>query len=97
MFHQWRQDCFAPYYKGILYITHGEFCHHLCAEDGHVISTTIDELCSSNEEANTRLLLHLFHVSHEEHRDSIIILIQYLLQFVYKAADIARTYYSEIL
>ena len=45
---------FAPYFKGILYMTHGEFCHHLIAEDGQVICTTVDKLCSSHEVADTR-------------------------------------------
>ena len=42
-------------------------CHRLCAEDGQVICATVDELCSSHKEADTRLLLHAFHASCEEH------------------------------
>ena len=40
---------------------------------GQVICTMVDELCSSHEEADTRLLLHAFHSSCEEHQHSIVI------------------------
>ena len=73
LFHQWKQDCFATYFKGILYMIHGEFYHCFCAKDGQVICTTVDELCSSHEETDTRQLLHAFHVSCEEHQQSIVI------------------------
>ena len=57
LFHQWKQDSYAPFYRENLYITHGELCHCLCVQNRYVICTEIDELCSSHEEADTRLLL----------------------------------------
>ena len=54
-------------------MTHGEMCHCLYVQNGHVICSEIDELCSSHEETDTRLLLHAFHASCEAHRDTIII------------------------
>jgi len=73
LFHQWKQDSFAPFYKGKLYMTHGKLCHCLCAQNGQVICTEVDELCSSHEEADTRLLLHAFHASQEASRNTIMI------------------------
>ena len=49
MLHSKKENC--------IYVTHGELSHCLCVQNGHVICTDIDELCSSHEEADTRLLL----------------------------------------
>ena len=73
LFNQWHQDCYAPYYRGTLYVTHGECCHCLKVQNEHVACTEVSELYSSQEEADTRLLLHAFHVSQQVNRDTIII------------------------
>ena len=73
LFNQWHQDCYAPYYRGTLYITHGEYYHCLKVLKEHVVCTEVSELCSSQEEADTRLLLHAFHASQQVNCDTIII------------------------
>lgn len=44
-----------------VFITHREFCHKLTNIDDKIVVTTIPELTSDHEEADTRLLLHARH------------------------------------
>ena len=70
LFNQWKQDSYSPYYKGKLYLTHGEFCYSLEVNNEHVICTEVSKLCCSHKEADTWLLLH---ASQESYRNIIII------------------------
>ncbi|XP_071849790.1 uncharacterized protein [Apostichopus japonicus] len=64
LFEEWVKSDYASKLQGIsLYFVHGEICH---SSDGNM--TTVQEvecLCSTQEEADTRMLLHAAHASKE--------------------------------
>ena len=47
--------------------------HCLKVENEYVVCTEVSELCSTQEEADTRLLLHALHASQQVNQDAIII------------------------
>ena len=51
-----------------LFVTHGDNCTKLSASDGTITACTVLELCSSQEEADTRMLLHSNHASQNGHQ-----------------------------
>ena len=50
------------------FITHGDNCTKLSASDGTITACTVLELCSNQEEADTRMLLHANHASQNGHQ-----------------------------
>ena len=54
-----------------LFVTHGDNCTKLSASDGTITACTVLELCSSQEEADTRMLLHANHASQNGHHIAI--------------------------
>lgn len=69
-----QQPEYASKFKGFgpLYITHGDECHKLVESDGRVKCSRVDQLCTSKEEADTRILLHASHAASEGHACIII-------------------------
>ena len=69
-----QQPEYASISKGFgpLYITHGDGCHMFVESDGCVKSSGVDQLCTSKEEAGTRILLHASHAASEGHACIII-------------------------
>ena len=67
---EWSQN--AVYAEKIkertLFITHGDNCTKLSASDGTITACTVLELCSNQEEADTRMLLHANHASQNGHQ-----------------------------
>ena len=57
---------------GTFYITHGSECHKLTAGENGVDCSRVDELCTSQEEADTRMLLHASHASPNGHEYVVI-------------------------
>ena len=55
----------------IVYVSHGQKCHSILAEDGTVVSCEVPELCADHEEADTRMLLHANHAA-KDSRNIII-------------------------
>ena len=51
-----------------LFVTHGDNCTKLSASDGTITACTVLELCSNQEEADTRMLLHANHASQNGHQ-----------------------------
>ena len=51
-----------------LFVTHGDDCTTLVASEGTVTASTVLELCSTQEEADTRMLLHASHASQNGHQ-----------------------------
>lgn len=51
-----------------LFVTHGDNCTKLVASDGTIAASTVLELCSNQEEADTRMLLHAHHASQNGHQ-----------------------------
>ena len=57
---------------GSLYVTHGKECHLITVSENVITSTRIDELCTKQEEAYTRILLHASHAAPQGHKCIII-------------------------
>ena len=53
-------------------VTHGAECHKLVAGEEGISCSWVDELCTQQEEVDTRILLHASHASSGGH-DCIII------------------------
>lgn len=51
-----------------LFVTHGDNCTKLVASEGTIMASTVLDLCSNQEEADTRLLLHASHASRNGHQ-----------------------------
>lgn len=51
-----------------LFVTHGDNCTKLSSSDGTITACTFLELCSNQEEADTRMLLHSNHASQNGHQ-----------------------------
>ena len=51
-----------------LFVTHGDNYTKLSASDGTLTACTVLELCSNQEEADTRMLLHANHASQNGHQ-----------------------------
>lgn len=62
---EWKQDKYAHYFHGTsIYLSHNDQCTLFASEDGSTVKYTIqEELCSSQEEADTKIILHCFHAS----------------------------------
>ena len=71
---QWELPEYASQMLGKdVYVTCCDICYKLTSMDGNtVISEMIPELTSSQEEADTRLLLHSQHASLEGHKGMIL-------------------------
>jgi hypothetical protein len=76
LFAQWSTDQFRIYARKlgsrVLYVTHGEYCSKLCVIDDVMQCTDAPELVSSQEEADTRLLLHAYHASQKDYPAIVI-------------------------
>ena len=57
---------------GSLFVTHRMECHKLTAGENGIDCNRLDELCTQQEETDTRILLHASHAASNEH-DSIAI------------------------
>ena len=52
-----------------LFVTHGESCSKVSVDaQGSISSSTVFELCSNQEEADTRVFLHALHASDVAHQ-----------------------------
>ena len=51
-----------------LFVTHGDNCTKLTSSNGTITACTVLELCSNQEEADTRMLLHANHASQNGHQ-----------------------------
>ena len=51
-----------------LFVTHGDDCTKLVVSEGTVTASTVVELCSNQEQADTRMLLHASHASQNGHQ-----------------------------
>ena len=71
---EWQQPhCRARFASiGELYVTHGAECHKLVAGEEGIFCSLVDELCTQQEKADIRILLHAGHASSSGH-DCIII------------------------
>lgn len=56
-----------------MYVTHGNKCKRLSVMEGRVVSTEALELYSNQEEADTRMFLHVYHASTNGHQAVAII------------------------
>ena len=52
---------------GSLFVTHGMECHKLTARKNGIDCNRLHELCSQQEEADTRILLHTSHAASNGH------------------------------
>ena len=52
---------------GSLFVTHGMECHKLTAGENGIDCNRLDELCTQQEEADTRILLHASHAASNGH------------------------------
>ena len=71
---EWQQPHCRARFAGIgeLYVTHGAECHKLVAGEEGIFCSWVDELCTQQEKADIRILLHAGHASSSGH-DCIII------------------------
>lgn len=51
-----------------LFVTHGQMCTRISTQDGNIVSEISADLCSNQEEADTRMFLHTSHASRSGHR-----------------------------
>ena len=72
---QWKTDRYAPALQGrFVYYVHGETCHRLTSHDGNSVDVfSTDALSSSQEEADTRIVLHCMHVRDTEPDNTTIL------------------------
>ena len=72
---EWKSDKFAPKLHGRqIFVVHGERCWLLTSDDGiTTISHEVQELRSSHEEADTRIILHMLHADHNEGSETIVV------------------------
>ena len=71
---EWQQPHCRAQFAGIgeLYVTHGAECHKLVLGKEGISCSWVDKLCTQQEKAGTRILLHVGHASSSGH-DCIII------------------------
>lgn len=71
---EWQRSEYVPRFAGlgILYVTHGSECHMLVPGDKCINSVRVEELCTEQEEADTRVLLHASHMASQGYRCIII-------------------------
>ena len=50
-------------YGKSLFVSHGSECHRICHSAFGIESQLVDCLCTSQEEADTRMFLHVNHIS----------------------------------
>ena len=64
---EWQQSEYAPNLAGCgpLCVTNGRECHMLVEREGLVHRGRVDELCTSQEGADSRILLHANHAAKE--------------------------------
>ena len=55
-----------------LYIAHGYNCTKIVSDNGCISATTVHELCTQQEEADTRMFLHALHASQDGHQQVTI-------------------------
>ena len=56
----WDDNCFADIIgQKVIYVTHREHCFHFTSSVGMVYKVKVDSLCSSHEEADSQMFLHL--------------------------------------
>ena len=62
---EWQQPHCRTRFAGIgeLYVTHGAECHKLVAGEEGISCSWVDELCTQQEKADMRILLHGGHAS----------------------------------
>ena len=64
LFQQWQGNEYADKLNGRqLFVVHGHQCHRLYEFNDSVTSDLVPELCSSQEEADTRMILHCKHMA----------------------------------
>ena len=51
-----------------LFVTHGDNCTKLASSNGTITASTVLDLCSNQEEADTRMFLHANHASQNGHQ-----------------------------
>ena len=71
---EWQQQHYLAKLRrfGTFYVTHSSECHKRTAGENGVDCCRVDELCTSQEEADTRMLLHASHASSNGH-DCVVI------------------------
>ena len=70
---QWSKDIYK--YKlsnRTLFVSHGSDCTKITSAEGAMFSSIVPELCSNQEEADTRMFLHAIHASSDGHSDICI-------------------------
>ena len=55
-----------------LFVTHGESCSKISVDAQSISFSTVLELCSNQEEADTRMFLHALHASDAAHQQILI-------------------------
>ena len=67
-------QCFAKKIgERTLFVTHGESCSKISVDaQGSISSSIVLELCSNQEEADTRMFLHALHASDAAHQQILI-------------------------
>ena len=55
-----------------LFVTHGESCSKISVDAQSISFSTVLELCSNQEEADTRMFLHALHSSDAAHQQILI-------------------------
>jgi len=72
LFNHW-STCGEDNFKGItLYVAHGKMCHSITPRNGTISIEEIPQLHSTQEEADTRMLLHAHYISTQGIRSIII-------------------------
>ena len=73
LFTSWSSSCFSSKLNNrVVYIAHGNFCHRIRSVDGQVTCTEVPELASTQEEADTKMMLHAKHASEQGYQNIII-------------------------
>ena len=75
LFKEWTTDSYAGKLQGRdIFFVHGESCTRLHSRDGtETVAECEKDLCSDQEEADTRIILHLLHIAKETQEDVPIV------------------------
>ena len=61
---EWKNERYSrKLYGKLLFVSHGSECHRICHSAFGVESQLVDCLCTTQEEADTRMFLHVNHIS----------------------------------
>ena len=71
---EWMRPCYAPILEGhTLYLALEQYCYCFTAADGKVSREVDQDLQCDHEEADTRIIYHVYHIIHENEQAEVVV------------------------